>query len=111
MWQAYVRYNPYNLESVRVYDRYTDKYLCTYPRADYLDVPFLAAESEDGRDKVALYQKKYVETRKAIKSKAESYTNSPYAVDFNEAAINEMWLAAKSYEVRKPTDFGPVTAQ
>lgn len=109
--EVYVRYNPYNLESVRVYDRYTDKYLCTYPRADYLDVPFLAAESEEGKDKIAEFQKKYAETRKAIKSKAESYTNSPYAVDFNEAEINEMWLAAKSYEVRKPTDFEPVTAQ
>ena len=109
--EVYVRFNPYNLDSVRVYDKETDKYLWTYPRADYLDVPFLAAESEDGRDKVALYQKKYAETRKAIKSKAESYTNSPYAVDFNEAAINEMWLAARSYEVRKPTDFEPVTAQ
>ena len=109
--EVYVRYNPYNLESVRVYDRYTDKYLCTYPRADYLDVPFLAAESEDGKDKVALYQKKYAETRKAIKSKAESYTNSPYAVDSLAAAINEMKLTATNYEVKKPAKFEPVTAQ
>lgn len=109
--EVYVRYNPYNLESVRVYDRYTDKYLCTYPRADYLDVPFLAAEEEDGKDKIALYQKKYAETRKAIKSKAESYINSPYAVDLLAAAINEMQLTAEDYKVRKPTDFEPVTAQ
>ena len=109
--EVYVRYNPYNLESVRVYDRYTDKYLCTYPRADYLDVPFLAAEEEDGKDKIALYQKKYAENRKALKAKTDSYTNSPYAVDFNEAAINEMRLAIENYEVRKPAHFEPVTAQ
>lgn len=109
--EVYVRYNPYNLDSVRVYDKDTDKYLWTYPRADYLSVPFLAAEEEDGKDKIALYQKKYAENRKAIKAKAESYTNSPYAVDFNEAAINEMQLAIENYEVRKPSRFEPVTAQ
>ena len=108
---VYVRYNPYNLESVRIYDKDTDRYLWTYPRADYLAVPFLAAESENDRDKIALYQKKYAENRKAIKAKAESYTNSPYAVDFNEAAINEMQLAIENYEVRKPARFEPVTAQ
>lgn len=52
--EVYVRYNPYNLDSVRIYDKDTDKYLWIYPRADYLAVPFLAAESEDGKDKIAL---------------------------------------------------------
>lgn len=109
--EVYVRYNPYNLDSVRVYDRYTDKYLCTYPRADYLNVPFLAAESENGKDRVAEFQKYFAKTRNAIKEKAESYTNSPYAVDLLAAAINEMKLTATNYEVKKPAKFEPVTAQ
>lgn len=109
--EVYVRFDPYNLDSVRVYEKETGRYLWTYPRADYLDVPFLAAESEDGRDKVAEFQKKYAETRNAIKSKAESYTNSPYAVDLLVAAINEMRLATADYEVKKPANFEPVTAQ
>ncbi len=109
--EVYVRFDPYNLDSVRVYERETGKYLWTYPRADYLDVPFLAAESEDGKDRIAEFQKKFAETRKAIKSKAESYTNSPYAADSLAAAINEMKLTAADYEVKKPAKFEPVTAQ
>ncbi len=108
--EVYVRYNPYNLDSVRVYDKNTDKYLWTYPRANYLDVPFLAAESEDGKDKIALYQKKYAETKKMLKTKADSYNNSPYAVDIVAAAINEMNLSAKKFELKKPSRFEPITA-
>lgn len=109
--EVYVRFDPYNLDSVRVYDKETDKYLWTYPRADYLDVPYLAAESEDGKDRIAEFQKNFAETRNAIKEKGESYTNSPYAVDSLAAAINEMKLTAANYEVKKPTKFEPVTAQ
>ncbi|MDE6520382.1 MAG: Mu transposase C-terminal domain-containing protein [Ruminococcus sp.] len=109
--KVYVRFDPYNLDSVRVYEKETDKYLWTYPRAAYLDVPYLAAESEDGKDRVAEFQKNFAKTRNAIKEKTESYTNSPYAVDSLAAAINEMKLTVANYEVKKPKHFEPVTAQ
>lgn len=108
--EVYVRYNPYNLDSVRVYDKNTDKYLWTYPRADYLDVPFLESESDGSNDKVALYQKKYAETRKAIKAQGDSYKNLPHAVDAIAAAINEMNLSAEMFEIKKPSRFEPITA-
>lgn len=109
--EVYVRYNPYNLDSVRVYDKNTDKYLWTYPRADYLDIPFLASESDGNNDKVALYQKKYAENRKILKAQGDIYKNSPYAVDVVAAAINEMNLSAKMFEVKKPSRFEPITAK
>lgn len=108
--EVYVRYNPYCLDNVRVYDKETDKYLWTYQRADYLSVPFLAADTEDGKDKVAIYQENLYKNRNAIKSKFDEYKNSPYAIDYVAAAINEMNLSAKIFEVKKPSRFEPITA-
>ena len=108
--EVYVRYNPYCLDNVRVYDKETDKYLWTYPRADYLSVPFLASDTEDGKDKVAIYQENFYKNRNAIKSKYDEYKNSPYAVDCVAAAINEMNLSAEMFEVKKPSRFEPITA-
>lgn len=108
--EVYVRYNPYCLDNVRVYDKETDRYLWTYPRADYLNVPFLALDTDDGKDKVAVFQENFYKNRNAIKSKFDEYKNSPYAVDYVAAAINEMNLSAKMFEVKKPSRFEPITA-
>lgn len=109
--EVYVRYDPSCLDNVRVYDKETDEYLWTYPRADYLDVPYLAVDSEEGREKIKTYQVNYARTREAIKKRVEDYTQSPEAIDYVSARINEMELSSQNYEIKRPAKFEPITAK
>ena len=109
--QVYVRYDPYNIESVRVYDAETDKYLWTYPRADYLDVPYLAVDTAEGREKLEVFMKNTSLVQKTVKGKVDEYTKSPYSIDFVAARINEMEVSSQGYNVKKPSRFEPITAE
>ena len=109
--KVYVRYDPYNIESVRVYDAETDKYLWTYPRAEHLEVPYLAVDTAEGREKLEAFMKNTSIVQKTVKAKADEFLDSPYKIDYLAARLNEMQLNAENYEVKKPSRFQPITSQ
>lgn len=69
--EIYIRYDPAELDTVRVYYKETNKYLWTYYRADYLNVPY-AAKGEEGRNKIAIAMS-HIARKKAIKEAAKAY--------------------------------------
>lgn len=87
--EVYVRYDPANLNEVRVYDKETDKFLWLYKRADYLNVPYIVKDTE-GHEKLVVAMKNQYITQKAIKRKVALYTDSE-AIDVLAARIETVW--------------------
>lgn len=107
--EVYVRYDPAELETVRVYDRETDKYLWTYKCADYLNVPYMA-DDEEGRNKIAVAMSHISQNKKAIKQMAEAYTDCDL-IDTLAARINEAVGNMNKMKIKRPGRVQPVTAE
>lgn len=106
--EVYVRFDPADLDEVRVYDRETDKYLWTYKRADYLNIPF-AAKGEEGRNKIAAAMANIARNKKAIKQAVAAYTDSD-AIDILAARINEAASNMDKMQIQRPKKIHPITA-
>lgn len=106
--EVYVRYDPADLNEVRVYDKETDKYLWTYKNADYLSVPYNAKDDE-GRNKIAVAMARIARNKKAIKQKVAAYTDSE-AIEVLAARINEAAVNIEKMQIQRPSVVQPVTA-
>ena len=106
--EVYVRYDPANMNEVRVYDKETDKFLWVYKRADYLNVPYIIKDAE-GQEKLAVAMANQRITQKAIKQKVASYTDSE-AIDVLAARINEASANMEKMQIIRPNSVKPVTA-
>lgn len=107
--EVYVRYDPAELNEVRVYDRETDKFLWTYKNADYLSIPY-NAKSEEGRSRIALAMEHIAKNKKIIKQAVSAYTDSE-AIDVLEARINEAYTNMDKMQIQRPAVIQPVTAK
>lgn len=106
--EVYVRYDPAELDEVRVYDKETDRFLWVYKRADYLDVPY-NAEGEEGQNKIAVAMKHIARNRKAITQAVAAYTDSD-AIDVLAARINEAASNMDKMKICRPKTVHPITA-
>ncbi len=106
--EVYVRYDPAELDTVRVYDKETDKFLWTYYNADYLRVPYLVKD-EEGRDRIAVAMAHMARNKKAIKEAAKAYTDYD-GIDTLAARINEAVSNIDKMKVNRPTRVYPITA-
>lgn len=106
--EVYVRYDPANMNEVRVYDKETDKFLWVYKRADYLNVPYIIKDAE-GQEKLAVAMANQRITQKAIKQKVAMYTDSE-AIDVLAARINEASANMEKMQIIRPNSVKPVTA-
>lgn len=106
--EVYVRYDPAELDTVRVYEKETDKYLWTYHRADYLNVPY-AAIGEEGRNKIAIAMSHIAQNKKAIKEAAKAYTDFD-GIDTLAARINEAVSNMNKMSIQRPSRIHPITA-
>lgn len=106
--EVYVRFDPADLDEVRVYDRETDKYLWTYKRADYLNIPY-AAKGEEGRNRIAAAMASIARNKKAIKQAVAAYTDSD-AIDVLAARINEAASNMGKMQIQRPKKIQPITA-
>ncbi len=106
--EVYVRYDPAELNEVRVYDKETDKYLWTYKNADYLSVPYNAKDDES-RNKVAVAMAHIARNKKAIKQKVAAYTDSE-AIEVLAARINEAAANIEKMQIQRPSVIQTVTA-
>ena len=106
--EVYVRYDPANLDTVRIYDKETDKFLSVYQRADYLDVDYHAAD-EEGLTRVETAQKHIRQTQKAVRKAAKDYTDSE-KIDILAARIHEAESHLDKFRIQRPATVYPVTA-
>jgi len=106
--EVYVRYDPAELDEVRVYDKETDRFLWVYKRADYLNVPY-DAEGEEGQNKIAVAMKHIARNRKAITQAVAAYTDSD-AIDVLAARINEAASNMDKMKICRPKTVHPITA-
>ena len=107
--EVYVRYDPANMNEVRVYDKETDKFLWIYQRADYLNVPYIVKDAE-GQEKLAVAMANQRITKKAIKQKVAMYTDSE-AIDVLAARINEASANMEKMQIVRPNTVQPITAK
>lgn len=106
--EVYVRYDPAELDEVRVYDKETDKFLWVYQRADYLNVPY-QAKDEEGRNKIAVAMAHIARNKKAITQTVAAYTDSD-AIDVLAARIHEAASNMDKMQIRRPNTIQPITA-
>lgn len=107
--EVYVRYDPANINEVRVYDKETDKFLWVYQRADYLNVPYIVKDA-NGKERLAIAMTNQNITKKAIKQKVAAYTDSD-DIDVLAARINEAAENMDKMQIMRPKTICPITAK
>ena len=103
--EVYVRFDPANLQEVKVYDKNTDKLLYTYPCAEYLNLPFVGADQED----IQTLMRSQANTKKAVKAQLKEYKKFD-AVSLLKAELLRAEQNSAGYEIAKPASFTPVIA-
>ena len=103
--EVYVRFDPADLREVQVYEKDTDRFLYTYPCADYLSVPFVGAEKED----IQALMRNQRQARKAVKRSLDDYQKFD-AVSLLKAELLRAEQNSAGYEIAKPESFTPVIA-
>ena len=107
--EVYVRYDPANMNEVRVYDRETDSFLWVYQRADYLSIPYIAGDTA-GQEKLAVAMANQRITKKAIKQRVSMYTDCE-TIDVLAARINEAAANIEKMHIQRPENVEFLTVQ
>ena len=104
---VYVRYDPANYQTVRIYDKETDAYRFTWTLETELNVPYIT----DDTDEIATAEKKIRNVTKAIHDYTKGLTASvtaEQAIDFWSATINRAERGRANFNIQKPNKFTPV---
>ena len=108
--QVYVRYDPANPLSVRVYDMATDKYLWTWELANELMSSYLTENKED----IANAERVINENKRVIKQFAKGITDAldtDKQIDILALMIEKGREGMKEYKPELPTTFTPVFSE
>ncbi len=106
--KVYVRYDPEHLETVRIYEAETDKYIRTVPVSEDTRILF-----NDTPEKVAIAQAKIRTVRKAIKDQLNEYrTNLPPSqrIDILDMQLRRAKIGLQDFEIKHPATIIPVRA-
>ncbi len=105
--EVYVRYDPANHESVRIYDKDTDEYRFTWTLSMDMEIDYIT----DDKDEIAAAEKKIRAVTKSIHDYAKGLTASltaEQAIDFLTASLQRAERGLDSFEIKKPSKFEPV---
>lgn len=105
--EVYVRYDPANYQTVRIYDKETDAYRFTWTLETELEVAYIT----DDMDEIARAEKKIRTVTRAIHDYSKGLTASiteEQAIDFLTATINRAERGKGRFRIEKPTKFKPV---
>ena len=105
--EVYVRYDPANYQTVRIYDKETDAYRFTWALETELNVPYIT----DDTDEIATAEKKIRTVTRVIHDYTKGLTASiteEQAIDFLTATINRAERGKDRFRIQKPTKFKPV---
>lgn len=100
--EVYVRYDPADLRSVRVYDK-TDRYLWTWECADKLLIDFITESKEEISDAMALERR----VQRFIKAEAQNITDglsSEHKIDLMEAAALKAANGKEKFRIEHPSN-------
>lgn len=100
--EVYVRYDPADLRSVRVYDK-SDRYLWTWECADKLLIDYITESKEEISDAMALQRR----VQRFIKAEAQNITdglNSEHKIDLMEAAALKAAHGKQSFKIVMPSN-------
>ncbi|MCM1334949.1 MAG: Mu transposase C-terminal domain-containing protein [Bacteroides sp.] len=105
--EVYVRYDPSNIRSVRIYDAKTDVYRFTWALGEDLLIPYLT----DDRDAIGNAEKARRRAEKLVKDYGKGLIDSLSAdqrIDFLTAALRLADRGMENYHIDLPTTFTPV---
>lgn len=108
--QVYVRYDPANPLSVRVYDMETDKYLWTWELANELMIPYLT----DNKDDIANAERVINENKRVIKEFARDITEAldpDKQIDVLALMIEKGLEGQAQFKPKLPNTFIPVFSE
>lgn len=107
--KVYVRYDPSNIATARLYDFETDKYLATWKLGDDMIIPYITNEPEQ----IATAERARRAAEKAVKEYSKGLTSGLAAeqkIDFLVAALNKAERGMEKFSIKKPTSFTPVVS-
>lgn len=108
--QVYVRYDPANPLSVRVYNMETDKYLWTWELANELMIPYLTENKED----IANAERVINENKRVIKQFARGITEAvdpDKQIDILALMVKKGLEGKERFKPELPTTFVPVFSE
>jgi len=108
--QVYVRYDPANPLSVRVYDMETDKYLWTWELANELMIPYLT----DNKDDIANAERVINENKRVIKQFAKGITEAvdpDKQIDILALMVKKGLEGKEKFKPELPRMFVPVFSE
>lgn len=108
--QVYVRYDPANPLSVRVYDMETDKYLWTWELANELMIPYLTENNDD----IANAERVINENKRVIKQFAKGILEAvdpDKQIDILALMVKKGVEGKKKFKPDLPTKFVPVFSE
>lgn len=106
--QVYVRYDPEDLDSVRVYDK-EDRYMFTLPMDKELRCNFIELD----KDKLGTANERLRHTKKAVKEYAKGLTanlTSEQRIDALDIRIRQAHAAKEGMVIREPKRVVPIMA-
>lgn len=105
--EVYVRYDPSDIRTARVYDKDTDKYLWTWAINDDMTIPYITANP----DEIATAERNRRKSEKAVHEYAKGLTASVQGdqrIDWLAASLLKAENGKKDFHINQPTKFQPV---
>ncbi|MGN1109055.1 MAG: Mu transposase C-terminal domain-containing protein, partial [Oscillospiraceae bacterium] len=108
--KVYLRYDPADIRTVRIYDMATDKYLWTWNLDDDLFVDYLTNHRED----IATAEKQIAESKRLVREYGKGMLDGVDAdkrIDIFAAMVKNSAEGEKQLQFKKPTTFVPVFSE
>ena len=105
--EVYVRYDPSDIRTARVYDRDTDKYLWTWTLNNDMTISYITANPAD----IATTERNRRKSEKAVYEYAKGLTASVQGnqrIDWLAASLLKAENGKKDFHINQPTKFQPV---
>ncbi len=111
----YVRYDPANPLSVRVYDMETDKYLWTWELANELMLPYLVDKNDEAsKDDIANAERVINENKRVIKQISKGVTDAldpDKQIDILKLMVQKGVEGKEKFKPELPRTFVPVFSE
>lgn len=108
--KVYLRYDPADIRTVRIYDMATDKYLWTWELDDDLFVDYLTNHRED----IATAEKQIAESKRLVREYGKGILDGVDAdkrIDIFAAMVKNSTEGEKQLQFKKPSTFVPVFSE
>lgn len=108
--EVYVRYDPAELDTVRLYDKDTDKYIATWECADKLMIDYISTDKEEIAEGEAIQRKVKKYIREVSRGMTEGLT-AEQKITALDMTIRRSKKRMQDFEIKKPSKIIPVYAK